>query len=89
MTIINNGAAPPGGFPLLFSLHYSLFFSPSGFADPLWGSTLTHGRMSIKCNRISQNFNWSFPAKTLPGTVIDQIFNDLNILISNRPEIET
>ena len=45
--------------------------------------------MSIKCNRISQNFSWSFPAKTLPGTVIDQIFNDLNILISNRPEIET
>ena len=47
-----------------------------------------HGRLSSKCNTSSQNFGWSFPAKTFPGTIVDQVFDNLNIFISNRPKIK-
>ena len=47
------------------------------------------GRLSTKCNTFSENFGWSFPTKTLPGAIIDKIFNQPNIFIGNRPEIKT
>ena len=30
-----------------------------------------YGRLSSKCNTISQNFGWSFPTKTFSGTIVD------------------
>ena len=47
------------------------------------------GRKSIKCNTFKENFGRSFPIETRSGTVIDEVFDELNILIRNRPEIKT
>ena len=47
------------------------------------------GRLSTKCNTFNQNFGWCFPAKTFSRTIVDQIFNKLNIFIGNCPKIKT
>ena len=47
------------------------------------------GRKSSKCNRIrAENLSRSFPIETFSGAVIDKVFDKLNILIGNRPEIK-
>ena len=53
----------------------------------IWKHT-PRGGLSSKCNTFSQNFGWCFPAKTFPGTIINQIFHYLNVFIGNRPEIK-
>lgn len=46
------------------------------------------GRLSGKCNTFSKDFVGHFPAETFSETIIDEIFDKLNIFICNRPEIK-
>ena len=47
------------------------------------------GRKSSKCNTfLGKNLSRSFPIETFSRAVIDKVFDKLNILIGNRPEIK-
>ncbi len=51
-------------------------------------TAVCHGRLSSKCNTLKKNFGGRFPTKTLTRTVVDDAFDELNRLVSNRSEVK-